>query len=230
MMINPADSTLASRYQALQTRMTEATTQSAVTPSRPTILIGASKTQPSALLEEAITAGLLDFGENKVQEAAGKWPTLKAAHPQLQLHLIGPLQSNKAEDAVALFDVIQSIDREKIVDAIAAAIAKTGKTPRLLIQVNIGEEPQKAGVLPKDTAALLAYATAKGLKIEGLMCVPPDGQNPASYFALLHKIAKTLGLTELSMGMSGDFETAIRLGATMVRVGTALFGERATQY
>ncbi len=195
------------------------------TPSSP-ILIGASKHQPVAKLEAAIGLGLRHFGENKVQEAAEKWPALKAAHPGVTLHLIGPLQSNKAADAVALFDVIQTVDRPKIADALAAACTKTGKRPAFLIQVNIGEEPQKAGVAPKETAALLAYCQSLGLAIDGLMCVPPEGVNPAPYFALLAKMARELGLAELSMGMSGDFETAIRMGATVVRVGTALFGNR----
>ncbi len=189
-------------------------------------LIGASKTQPPELLEAAIRLGLKDFGENKVQEAQGKWPALKAAHPAVRLHLIGPLQSNKAADAVALFDVIQTVDRIKIADALAAACEKTDKRPQFLIQVNIGEEPQKSGVAPKETAALTAHCRMLGLDVTGLMCVPPDGVNPAPYFALLKKMADDLGLRELSMGMSGDFETAIRLGATMVRVGTALFGAR----
>ncbi len=190
------------------------------------ILIGASKTQPVEVLAEAIGAGLRDFGENKVQEAQEKWPALRQAHPNLRLHLIGPLQSNKAEDAVALFDVIHTVDRIKIADALAKAHEKLGKRPMFLIQVNTGEEPQKAGVAPRATAELLAHCRAIGLPISGLMCVPPEGENPAPHFALLHKMVITLGLRELSMGMSGDFETAIRLGSTMVRVGTALFGSR----
>ncbi|MES2984292.1 MAG: YggS family pyridoxal phosphate-dependent enzyme [Pseudomonadota bacterium] len=190
-------------------------------------LIGASKGQPEAVLAEAIRLGLSDFGENKVQEAQAKWPALKAAHPAVRLHLIGPLQSNKAREAVALFDVIQTIDREKIADALADAIAKEGRTPAMLIQVNTGEEPQKAGVTPRATAALLAHCRGLGLPVVGLMCVPPEGVNPAPHFALLRKMAETLGLPEVSMGMSGDYETALRLGATMVRVGTALFGARA---
>ena len=196
-------------------------------PMKPqTRLIGASKTQPIAVLEEAISLGLTDFGENKVQEAQSKWPALKAAHPHVQLHLIGPLQSNKAEDAVALFDVIQTIDRPKIADAIAAASKKLGRTPRVLIQVNIGEEPQKGGVAPRETEALVTHCRSLGLNLTGLMCVPPDGINPAPYFALLAKMARQFELNELSMGMSGDYDVAIRLGATMVRVGTALFGSR----
>ena len=194
----------------------------AITP----ILIGASKTQPVAVLEEAIRAGLVDFGENKVQEAQSKWPALKAAHPRVRLHLIGPLQSNKAEDAVALFEVIHTVDRMKIADALAQACKKLDKAPVFLVQVNTGEEPQKAGVAPCDLAVLLTHCHAIGLPISGLMCVPPENENPAPHFALLKKMADMLELRELSMGMSGDFETALRLGSTMVRVGTALFGQR----
>jgi PLP dependent protein len=193
--------------------------------AKPT-LIGASKSQPPELLEEAISLGLRDFGENKVQEAQGKWPALLARHPQVRLHLIGPLQSNKAADAVALFDVIHSVDRIKIADALADACEKTGKRPALLVQVNTGEEPQKAGAAPRDVGALLAHCRTLGLNVTGLMCVPPDGINPAPHFALLKKMADELALPELSMGMSSDYETALRLGATMIRVGTALFGSR----
>lgn len=193
----------------------------------PPTLIGASKGQSEELLREAIGAGLVHFGENKVQEAEAKWPELKKAHPPVRLHLIGSLQSNKAEDAVALFDVIQTLDRPKIVQAIAAASAKLGRRPACFIQVNTGEEPQKGGVAPRDLAALVAEAKAAGLDLRGLMCVPPDGMNPAPHFALLAKLAKEHDLQELSMGMSGDYEVAARLGATFVRVGTALFGPRS---
>jgi pyridoxal phosphate enzyme (YggS family) len=190
------------------------------------VLIGASKTQPAQMLEAAIRLGLTDFGENKVQEAYAKWPALTAANPAVRLHLIGPLQSNKAREAVALFDVIHTVDRLKIADALAAAMEKEGRRPALLVQVNTGEEPQKSGVLPKELPALLAHCDALSLPIIGLMCVPPDGLNPAPHFALLAKLARRHALPELSMGMSGDYETALRLGATMIRVGTALFGQR----
>lgn len=190
-------------------------------------LIGASKTQSALLVEAAIRLGLMDFGENKIQEAQNKWPALKAKYPNVRLHLIGSLQSNKAADAVALFDVIHTIDRTKIADAVAKACAKQNKHPTMLVQVNTGEEPQKAGVWPKEAAALVAYCRALNLPIIGLMCVPPEGENPAPHFALLKKMAQEFGLSECSMGMSGDYETAIRLGSTMVRVGTALFGARA---
>jgi pyridoxal phosphate enzyme (YggS family) len=224
----PPYGSLATRFAALQQSIAlacgYATLDSAQ--QRPPILIGASKTQPAEMLEEAIHLGLRDFGENKVQEAYAKWPALKAKYPQARLHLIGPLQSTKAAEAVALFDVIQTIDRIKIADALAAACEKVGKHPLMLIQVNTGEESQKSGVAPREAAALLAHCRARGLNVVGLMCVPPEGENPAPHFALLKKMANEFGLNELSMGMSGDFETAIRLGSTMVRVGTALFGSR----
>ena len=189
-------------------------------------LIGASKTQPVEMLEAALSLGLRDFGENKVQEAYAKWPALKAKHAGVRLHLIGPLQSNKAAEAVALFDVIHTVDRAKIADALATEIKKQGRNTRLLMQVNTGQEAQKSGVAPREAAALLAHCRAIGLPICGLMCVPPANANPAPHFALLKKMADEFGLSELSMGMSHDFKTALRLGATMVRVGTALFGER----
>lgn len=196
------------------------------TSSARVLLIAASKTQPVVILEEAIQAGVMDFGENKVQEAAEKWPQLKTRYPNVRLHLIGPLQSNKAAEAVALFDVIQTLDRPKIAEAVAAEMEKQGRTPALLIQVNIGEEPQKAGVSPAELPALLEQCQTLGLTISGLMAVPPADKNPAPYFALMQKLAHRHRLPELSIGMSGDFETALRFGATMVRIGTALFGER----
>ena len=167
------------------------------------------------------------FGENRVQEAQGKWPELKARYPDIELHLIGPLQSNKAADAVALFDAIETIDRPKIAKAIAKEMKRQGKTPKLFIQVNTGEEEQKAGVLPAETDTFVTYCRDElGLKIAGLMCIPPFDEEPSLHFALLGKIAKRNELPGLSMGMSGDFETAIALGATHVRVGSAIFGAR----
>lgn len=192
-----------------------------------TTLIAASKTQPVPVLEAAIGAGVKDFGENRMQEAAEKWPALKAAHPAIRLHLIGPLQSNKAAQAVSLFDAIHTIDRAKIADAIAAEMKAQQRAPQLLVQVNIGDEPQKAGVAVAQLPELLAHCATLGLSISGLMAVPPDGANPAPYFALIQKLADRHGLPERSMGMSNDFETAIRFGATMVRLGTALFGPRS---
>jgi hypothetical protein len=190
-------------------------------------LIAVSKTVPADAIEEAIACGQRHFGENRVQEAKGKWPALKERHPGLELHLIGPLQSNKVRDAVELFDVIHSVDRPKIARALADEFASAGKRPRLLVQVNTGEEPQKAGVVPSETDALVALCRDElGLPIEGLMCIPPPDEEPSMHFALLAKIAARLGLQELSMGMSGDFEKAIAFGATYVRVGTAIFGAR----
>jgi len=192
----------------------------------PPLLVGVSKTHSATTIEEAITAGVHAFGENKVQEAEAKWPALKARYPHVELHLIGPLQSNKAADAVALFDVIQTIDRPKIADAVAKEASKQAREITALIQVNVGEEVQKAGVLPRDLKRLLDHCRDIGLHISGLMCIPPAGQNPAPYFALMQQMATRHGLKEISMGMSGDYVTAIRFGATMIRVGTALFGER----
>lgn len=193
-------------------------------------LIAVSKTVPEQSVEEAIESGQRRFGENRVQEAKAKWPALKERHPDLELHLVGPLQSNKVRDAVQLFDVIHSVDRPKIAAALAEEMKRAGKRPRLLVQVNTGEEPQKAGVLPGETDAFVARCGDEyGLAIEGLMCIPPLDEEPAMHFALLAKIAARLGLQKLSMGMSSDFEKAIAFGATDVRVGTAIFGARGTK-
>jgi pyridoxal phosphate enzyme (YggS family) len=189
-------------------------------------LIAVSKTHPADAIMPLIEAGQRSFAENRVQEAQGKWPALKAAHPDIRLHLVGQLQSNKADDAVALFDAIHSLDRPSLADALARAIAKAGRTPTLFVQVNIGEEDQKGGCAIADLPALLTHCRALGLTIAGLMCVPPADTEAAPYFALLAKLARENGLPELSMGMSGDYETAAMLGATCVRVGTALFGTR----
>lgn len=190
-------------------------------------LIAVSKTFDADGIRPVIAAGQRVFGENRVQEALAKWPALKAETPDTELHLIGPLQSNKARDAVALFDAIHTIDRDKIARAIAAEIARAGRSPRLLVQVNTGAEPQKAGVLPEDTDAFVDRCrSVHGLAIDGLMCIPPVEEAPVPHFALLAKIAARLGLASLSMGMSADFETAIAFGATDVRVGSAIFGTR----
>ncbi|WP_299869230.1 YggS family pyridoxal phosphate-dependent enzyme [uncultured Hoeflea sp.] len=190
-------------------------------------LIAVSKTKPAEEIRQAIAAGQRVFGENRVQEAQSKWPELKAQTPDIELHLIGPLQSNKTADAVALFDVIQTVDREKIAREIAREIAKQGRTPGLFIQVNTGSEPQKAGIEPEAAAQFIDLCRNElGLSIRGLMCIPPFEDNPGPHFALLRKIAKAAGLEELSMGMSDDFETAIAFGATHVRVGSAIFGAR----
>lgn len=190
-------------------------------------LIAVSKTHDAAAIEAAMAAGQTVFGENRVQEAKAKFPALKAAHPNLELHLIGPLQSNKARDAVALFDAIHTLDRDSLAETLAAEMKHEGRAPKLFVQVNTGEEPQKAGVAPQDARAFIDRCrTTHGLTITGLMCIPPAEEPPAPHFALLLKLAHEAGLKELSMGMSGDYETAIRLGATHIRVGTAIFGAR----
>ncbi len=190
-------------------------------------LVAVAKTFGADDIVPVIEAGQRLFGENRVQEAQDKWPALKARYPDLELHLIGPLQSNKAREAVALFDVIHTVDRPKIARALAAEMERQGRHPRLLVQVNTGEEPQKAGVAPRQTDAFVRQCGEEfGLRIEGLMCIPPYDEEPALHFALLAKIAERLGLKELSMGMSADFETAIAFGATYVRVGSAIFGTR----
>ena len=201
--------------------------KAAVAPAPATRLVAIAKTIPEDGIREALEAGQRLFGENRVQEAQKKYPALKTDFPDLELHLVGPLQSNKVREAVALFDVIQTVDREKLADALAAERDKTGKCPRLLVQVNTGEEPQKAGVLPRQAADFIAYARAKNLPVEGLMCIPPADDDAAPHFALLAKLARDNGLQNLSMGMSGDFELAVKFGATHVRVGTAIFGTRA---
>jgi pyridoxal phosphate enzyme (YggS family) len=191
-------------------------------------LVAVTKTVPPEVIEQAIAAGQLIFGENRVQEAAAKWPALKEQHPGTELHLIGPLQSNKVREAVALFDVVETVDRPKLARALAEEMARVDEHPRLFVQVNTGEEPQKAGVLPAEADAFVALCRDTfGLAVEGLMCIPPFDEEPAMHFAVLAKIAARVGVKELSMGMSGDFVRAIPFGATYVRVGTAIFGERA---
>jgi pyridoxal phosphate enzyme (YggS family) len=190
-------------------------------------LIAVSKTFDAEHVRPAIVAGQRVFGENRVQEAKTKWPALRAEFPDVELHLIGPLQSNKARDAVALFDAIHTIDRDRIAVAVAEEMRRQGRTLRLLVEVNTGGEEQKAGVAPEETDAFVARCRdVHGLQIDGLMCIPPFDQAAAPHFALLAKIAKRLGLKSLSMGMSADYETAIALGATDVRVGSAIFGAR----
>jgi len=190
-------------------------------------LIAVSKQQPEARVEAMFAAGQRVFGENYVQEAQARWSARRLAETELKLHLIGPLQSNKAADAVGLFDVIETLDRPKLAAALAAAVQKQGRAPAVLMQVNTGEEPQKAGVAPADADGFIKQVRETyGLPLIGLMCIPPADEEPAMHFALLAKIAARNGLAELSMGMSDDFETAIRFGATAVRVGSALFGAR----
>jgi len=190
-------------------------------------LVAVSKTHGADRVRELLDAGQRVFGENRVQEAEEKFPPLKVEYPNLELHLIGPLQTNKARDAVALFDVIQSVDRERLATTLAKEMERAGKRPACFIQVNTGEEPQKAGILPAELDAFVAACRdAHKLPIVGLMCIPPVDEEPALHFALLAKMAKRNGLEKISMGMSADYETAVRLGATHVRVGSALFGAR----
>ncbi len=190
-------------------------------------LMAVSKTFPAEAIEPVLAAGQRIFGENYVQEAKAKWPPLRERYPDAEIHLIGPLQSNKAKEAVALFDAIHSLDRPSLAEALAKEIARQGRRPRLLVQVNTGEEPQKGGVLPREADAFLAACRERwGLTVEGLMAIPPAEDPPSPHFALLATIAKRHALPLLSMGMSADFEAAIQLGATHVRVGSAIFGER----
>ncbi len=211
---------------AVQARIAAAVHDKGLGPDDVT-LIAVSKMHPAAAITAAIAAGQKVFGENRVQEAKAKWPSLKAATPGIELHLIGPLQTNKVRDAVALFDVIQTVDRPKLARALAAEMAKTGRRPAIFIEVNTGEEPQKAGVMPTAADALVALCRDElDLAPAGLMCIPPAGEEPSLHFALLRDIARRAGLGGLSMGMSDDFETAVRFGATHVRVGTAIFGPR----
>ncbi len=190
-------------------------------------LIAVSKTHAAEAITPLLAAGQRDFGENRVQEAQEKWPALREAYPDARLHLIGQLQSNKAAEAVALADAIHAVDRPSLVAARAKAMDAQGKRPACFLQVNIGDEPQKGGCAVADLPALLAEARAADMPIAGLMCLPPAGLEAAPYFALLAKIARDNGLTGLSMGMSDDFETAVMIGATHVRIGSALFGDRA---
>jgi pyridoxal phosphate enzyme (YggS family) len=190
-------------------------------------LVAVSKTFDAATVEPVIAAGQRVFGENRVQEAAAKWPGLRERWPEIELHLIGPLQSNKAREAVALFDAIHTVDRSSIAAALAKEMARQGRRPRLLVQVNTGQEAQKAGVSPREADAFIATCRREhGLEIDGLTCIPPMDQPPSPHFALLAAIAERNGLPLLSMGMSADFESAIELGATHVRIGSAIFGSR----
>ena len=200
--------------------------KAAIKPAASTKLVAVSKTVQDAGIREALAAGQRLFGENRVQEAQGKYPALRGEFPDLELHLIGPLQTNKVKDAATLFDVIQTLDRPKLADALAQERDKSGKCPRLFLQVNTGEEPQKAGVLPREVAGLIAHARKLALPLEGLMCIPPVDDDAAPHFAFLAKLARDHGLSHLSMGMSDDFELAAKFGATHVRVGTAIFGTR----
>src|SRR6516165_3475764 len=193
-------------------------------------LVAVSKTHPAAIVRDALAAGHRVFGENRVQEAQAKYPALREAYPDLALHLIGPLQTNKVREALAIFDVIESVDRPRLAQALAKEMNHSGRRPPCLIEVNTGEEARKAGILPADADGFIVECRDRvGLSILGLMCVPPIDEEPAPHFALLREIARRNGLAVLSMGMSADFERAIRFGATHVRVGTAIFGARGAQ-
>ncbi|MCC6305705.1 MAG: YggS family pyridoxal phosphate-dependent enzyme [Rhodobacteraceae bacterium] len=196
-------------------------------PAGSVALVAVSKEQPEARVRAALAAGQRRFGENRVQEGEARWAALAPAFPGVELHLIGPLQTNKARAAVARFDVIQTLDRPRLARALADLAAARGALPRLFVQVNTGAEPQKVGVLPGAADAFLAEVRAMGLAVEGLMCIPPAGHDPVPHFRLLRSIAATAGLAGLSMGMSDDFEAAVAEGATVVRVGAAIFGPRA---
>lgn len=216
----------AERLETIRARIAKAHARFGPPPER-VELVAVSKTFGSDEIRPFLDAGQRIFGENRVQEADAKWPELRASYDGIELHLIGPLQSNKAKEAVALFDVIETVDRDKIALALKGEMEKAGKWPRLLAQVNIGLEPQKAGIAPAEVAAFVARCReVHGLTIDGLMAIPPDGVPPGPYFAQLAGLARAVGATVLSMGMSSDFETAIAMGATHVRVGSALFGTR----
>lgn len=192
-------------------------------------IVAVSKFHDSNAILEAIAAGQCVFGENRVQEALNKWPGIKKQYPDTKLHLIGALQTNKAAEAVRLFDIIESVDRQKLADCLIKEMHKQNRILPCLIQVNIGNEPQKSGVLPEDTDALINYCKDKGLNITGLMCIPPEGQNPSPYFQKMVDLARKHHFKTLSMGMSGDYAIAIKFGATHVRIGTAIFGTRESQ-
>ena len=217
--------TVVDRFNEIKQRMEKAA-QDARRSDRARLVAVTKTFSPEDILP-VLEAGHRLYGENRVQEAQAKWPDLKARFPDIELHLIGPLQSNKAHEAVALFDVIETVDREKIARALKTEMDKQGKTLKLYVQVNTGLEPQKAGIAPDDTEKFVSFCREElGLAVEGLMCIPPADENPGPHFALLGKLAKQCGVEKLSMGMSGDFETAIGFGATSVRVGSAIFGSR----
>ena len=214
------------RLVHVQARLRRAARDAGRNPSEIT-LVCVSKTIPAERIVHLLAAGSRHFGENRVQEAADKWPDLRAAYPDLTLRLIGPLQTNKVRDAIRLFDVIETVDRPKLAAELASQMAREGKTPKLMVQVNIGEEPQKAGVMPAEADAFIQYCRDDlRLQIEGLMCIPPVDQLASPFFMQLGRIAARNGLQRLSMGMTSDFEQAIKLGATEVRVGSAIFGRR----
>lgn len=220
------DAGAASNLAAIKDRIAKAQARFGPPPQTVT-LVAVSKTFPAETIEPFLAAGQRVFGENRVQEAKEKWPSLRGRYPDVELHLIGPLQTNKAREAVALFDVIETVDREKLASMLAAEMQRAGRMLPCFVQVNIGLEEQKAGIAPSDTVAFVERCrVAHGLDIVGLMCIPPDGVPPGPYFAHLAMLGRAAGVSQLSMGMSGDFEVGIAMGATHVRVGSALFGHR----
>lgn len=224
-MADASDTDIAANLAEVRARIAAAAEDAGRAPEEVT-LVAVSKVHPAAAVEAALAAGQRVFGENRVQEAQGKFPAVKQNHPELRLHLIGPLQTNKVKDALQLFDVIETVDRPKLARAIAKEAEKLGVTPVCYIQVNTGEEPQKAGVAPAEADAFVSECRDLGLDVQGLMCIPPVDEEPSLHFAFLREIARRNGLAGLSMGMSGDYETAVRFGATLVRVGTGIFGAR----
>jgi pyridoxal phosphate enzyme (YggS family) len=227
---DPAAVDVAANLAAVRERIAAAARAAGRDPAAVT-LVAVGKGHPAERARAALLAGQRIFGENRVQEAQAKWPELKAEFPDAQLHLIGPLQTNKVREAVRLFDVIETVDRPRLAAALAAEMARSGRRPTCFIEVNTGEEPQKAGVHPAEADAFIAACReTHKLPVVGLMCIPPADEEPALHFALLADIARRNGLAGLSMGMSADFETAIRFGATHVRVGTAIFGERPAEH
>ena len=223
---SPVAPSIAQRLETIHARIASAAADAGRT-AESVALVAVSKTKPAESIAEAHAAGQRVFGENRVQEAAAKYPELRKDRPDIRLHLLGPLQTNKVRQALALFDVIETVDRERLARALAQELDKGGPKPDLLIQVNVGREPQKAGVAPEQADGFIALCRdALALPVRGLMCIPPQDQEPAPYFAFLAELARRNGLPWLSMGMSGDFELAIQQGATHVRVGTAIFGER----
>jgi pyridoxal phosphate enzyme (YggS family) len=218
---------IAANLAAVKAHIAQAARAASRTPESVT-LVAVAKTQPAEAVVAALRAGQRHFGENRVQEAEAKYPALRGAHPDFVLHLIGPLQTNKARQAVALFDVIETVDRPKLATVLAAEMARLGRHPRCFVQVNTGAEPQKAGVLPDAADAFIAEVRKLALPLVGLMCIPPVEQPPEPHFMQLAEIARRNGLAELSMGMSADYASAIACGATFVRVGTAIFGARQT--
>lgn len=224
--LKPLSGNPAENLKAVLARI-EAAQRAAVAAAKTIELIAVSKGHGAERILPVLAAGHSSFGENRVQEAKVKWPELQTRFPATRLHLIGPLQTNKVREAVQLFDAIHSLDRAKLAEALKAELAKSQKSLQLFIEVNTGEEPQKAGLAPKDTVSFVRHCRdTLGLPVVGLMCIPPLGEEPALHFALLQKLAREAGVSLLSMGMSDDFETAIRFGATHVRIGTAIFGER----